>query len=80
MFDETIEHCFKNRTGPAGSTVRTVDRSGFRSGLTPKTVFDQNRSEPFWTVWTGQKPVIEPFEPEKTGQEFFFRILIIFYF
>ena len=56
---EGKSQCFKNRTGPAGPTGPTVDRSPFRSGpaIWPVKRLSRNR-----TGWTGDR-TSEPDEP-----------------
>ncbi|XP_028790392.1 disease resistance protein At4g27190-like [Neltuma alba] len=60
----------KNRTGPAGSTEKPVNRSAVRSGLIGKPVINQTGEKPVQPVVTG----IEPGYPGWLGYRFFFSV------
>jgi hypothetical protein len=57
-----LDQCFKNRTGPAGRTGQTADRSdrepkAGRSGSTVRSDMQSNRSEPVGTGKTDEPAV-----------------------
>ena len=54
------KQCFKNRTGPADPTSRTVDRPQNRFDSKQKTVFDRTCGQTGQTDGRNGEPVVEP--------------------
>ena len=71
-FSQHIEHSFKNRTGPAGPTDSTPDRSRFWSGPVNWTGIWLNRNQIGWT----DGPTDEPSNSPRTG---WFNLFFLFF-